>query len=142
VHPGATESSWATHFTSRVWAAKTLPANFQAISKPKMKQAFDNIGAVLKAAGMAPTDVVRVQLYLTDGATFERMNVVYKAYFSNRPTRTTVASPHLWARVTSKSQLPPESSRRTSSSSNDLFSASLLILLVVLSIAGAIAYPC
>ncbi len=36
-------------------------------------------------------DVVSVQVYLTDGATFERMNTVYKAYFKEpRPTRTTV----------------------------------------------------
>jgi 2-iminobutanoate/2-iminopropanoate deaminase len=57
----------------------------------EVKQALDNIGAVLKAAGMSAGDVVSVQVYLTDGATFERMNVVYKAYFKDpRPTRTTV----------------------------------------------------
>jgi enamine deaminase RidA (YjgF/YER057c/UK114 family) len=40
---------------------------------------------------MSPEDVVSVQVYLTDGTTFERMNAVYKAYFKDpRPTRTTV----------------------------------------------------
>ena len=40
---------------------------------------------------MAAGDVVSVQVYLTDAATFERMNVVYKAFFKDpRPTRTTV----------------------------------------------------
>jgi 2-iminobutanoate/2-iminopropanoate deaminase len=68
-------------------AAGKIPGDFDA----EVKQALDNIGAVLKAAGMSPADVVSVQVYLTDGATFERMNIVYKAYFSDpRPTRTTV----------------------------------------------------
>lgn len=68
-------------------AAGKIPGDFES----EVKQALDNIGAVLKAAGMAPEDVVSVQVYLTDAATFERMNVVYKAYFTDpRPTRTTV----------------------------------------------------
>jgi 2-iminobutanoate/2-iminopropanoate deaminase len=57
----------------------------------EVKQALNNIGVVLKAAGMSSGDVVSVQVYLTDSATFERMNAVYKAYFKDpRPTRTTV----------------------------------------------------
>ena len=57
----------------------------------EVKQALDNIGAVLKAADMSPTDVVSVQVYLTDAATFQRMNTVYRDYFKEpRPTRTTV----------------------------------------------------
>ena len=40
---------------------------------------------------MSPADVVSMQVYLTDVATFERMNAVYKSYFKDpRPTRTTV----------------------------------------------------
>jgi 2-iminobutanoate/2-iminopropanoate deaminase len=68
-------------------AAGKIPGSFET----EVKQALDNIGAVLKAAGMSPGDVVSVQVYLTDVATFERMNAVYKAYFKDpRPTRTTV----------------------------------------------------
>jgi 2-iminobutanoate/2-iminopropanoate deaminase len=64
-----------------------IPADFEA----EVKQALDNIGAVLDAAGMSPADVVSVQVYLTDGALFQRMNAVYTAYFKDpRPTRTTV----------------------------------------------------
>ena len=56
-----------------------------------MKQCLDNIGAVLKAAGMSPADVVSTQVYLTDGAKFQRMNAVYTSYFKDpRPTTTTV----------------------------------------------------
>ena len=68
-------------------AAGKIPGDFDA----EVKQSLNNIGAVLKAAGMSPDNVVSVQVYLTDGATFERMNAVYKAYFNDpRPTRTTV----------------------------------------------------
>jgi 2-iminobutanoate/2-iminopropanoate deaminase len=68
-------------------SAGKIPGNFEA----EAKQSLENIGVVLKAAGMSPNDVVSVQVYLTDVATFERMNAVYKAYFKDpRPTRTTV----------------------------------------------------
>jgi 2-iminobutanoate/2-iminopropanoate deaminase len=68
-------------------AAGQIPASFEA----EMKQSLENIGAVLKEAGMSPADVVSVQVYLTDGALFDRMNTVYKAHFPDpKPTRTTV----------------------------------------------------
>lgn len=64
-----------------------LPADFEG----EVKQSLDNIGAVLKEAGMTPADVVSVQVYLTDGELFQRMNAVYRSYFDDpRPTRTTV----------------------------------------------------
>jgi 2-iminobutanoate/2-iminopropanoate deaminase len=64
-----------------------IPGTFEA----EVKQALDNIGVVLKEAGMSPADVVSVQVYLTDGALFPRMNAVYTQYFQDpRPTRTTV----------------------------------------------------
>ena len=64
-----------------------IPGDFEA----EVKQSLNNIGAVLKAAGMSPDDVVSVQVYLTDVSTFEKMNAVYKSYFKDpRPTRTTV----------------------------------------------------
>ena len=68
-------------------AAGKIPVDFDA----EVKQSLDNIGAVLQAAGMSPADVVSVQVYLTDGAKFPRMNAVYTSYFKDpRPTRTTV----------------------------------------------------
>jgi 2-iminobutanoate/2-iminopropanoate deaminase len=64
-----------------------IPKDFET----EVKQALDNVGAILKAAGMSPADVVSVQVYLTDVATFQRMNAVYTGYFKEpRPTRTTV----------------------------------------------------
>jgi 2-iminobutanoate/2-iminopropanoate deaminase len=68
-------------------AAGKIPATFEA----EVKQSLDNINAVLKEAGMTLSDVVSVQVYLTDGALFDRMNTVYKATFKDpKPTRTTV----------------------------------------------------
>ena len=68
-------------------ATGKVPSEFEA----EVKQSLDNIGAVLKAADMTPSDVVSVQVYLTDAANFARMNTVYTSYFKDpRPTRTTV----------------------------------------------------
>jgi 2-iminobutanoate/2-iminopropanoate deaminase len=68
-------------------ASGKVPAEFEA----EVKQALDNVGVVLKEAGMSPADVVSVQVYLSDGALFPRMNAVYTQYFQDpRPTRTTV----------------------------------------------------
>ncbi|HVO09494.1 MAG TPA: RidA family protein [Vicinamibacteria bacterium] len=68
-------------------ASGRIPSEFEA----EVKQALDNIGVVLKEAGMTPADVVSVQVYLTDGALFQRMNAVYTKFFQDpRPTRTTV----------------------------------------------------
>ena len=68
-------------------AAGKIPETFEA----EMKQSLVNITAVLKEAGMSLADVVSVQVYLTDGALFDRMNTVYKATFPDpKPTRTTV----------------------------------------------------
>ena len=73
-------------------AAGKIPSEFEA----EVKQALDNIGAVLKEGGVSPSDVVSVQVYLTDVAMFERMNKVYRAYFQDpRPTRTTVVVANL-----------------------------------------------
>jgi 2-iminobutanoate/2-iminopropanoate deaminase len=64
-----------------------IPDDFEA----EMKQTLDNIDAVLKAAGMTSADVVSVQVYLSDGELFQRMNTVYRSFFKDpRPTRTTV----------------------------------------------------
>ena len=68
-------------------AAGQIPSDFDA----EVKQSLENIGAILRAGGMSPADVVSVQVYLTDAAKFQRMNGVYTDFFKDpRPTRTTV----------------------------------------------------
>ena len=64
----------------------------------EMKQALDNIGAVLKGAGMGYQDVVSVTVFLTDMDLFQRMNAVYTTYFHDpMPARTTVGVTRLAA---------------------------------------------
>jgi len=67
--------------------AGAFPGDFEG----ELKQAFENIGAVLKAAGMNFDNVVAVTVYLSDMDLFPRMNAVYSTYFHEPlPTRSTV----------------------------------------------------
>jgi len=64
-----------------------IPADFES----EVRNALDNAGLVLKAAGLGFEDAVAVQVYLTDMDLFPRMNTVYATYFKDpRPARTTV----------------------------------------------------
>jgi reactive intermediate/imine deaminase len=64
-----------------------IPEDFEA----EVRQTLDNIGLVLKEAGMSFDNAVTVQVYLTDMSLFPRMNAVYTTYFKEpRPARTTV----------------------------------------------------
>lgn len=57
----------------------------------EVKTTLNNIGIILKEAKMDFSDVVAVQVYLTDMELFNRMNAVYTTYFKDpRPARTTV----------------------------------------------------
>jgi 2-iminobutanoate/2-iminopropanoate deaminase len=64
-----------------------LPADFEA----EAKQCFDNVGLILKEAGMSFDNAVAVEVYLTDMSLFARMNAIYTTYFTEpRPARATV----------------------------------------------------
>jgi 2-iminobutanoate/2-iminopropanoate deaminase len=64
-----------------------VPRDFEK----EVQQVLEKIGVILKAADMQYSDVVSVQVYLTDMKLFERMNAVYRSYFPEpRPTRTIV----------------------------------------------------
>ena len=55
------------------------------------RQAFDNIKAVVAAAGGTMDDIVRVGLYLTDLSQFGEVNAVMAEYFSQPyPARSTI----------------------------------------------------
>jgi 2-iminobutanoate/2-iminopropanoate deaminase len=57
----------------------------------EVRSCLRNVGSVLEAAGMGFSDVVAVQVYLTDIDLFQRMNAVYmEAFKEARPTRTTL----------------------------------------------------
>lgn len=89
-------------FSPGVWAGDTLyvagqigsdlktgkvPENFE----DEVKTCLENIGIILKEAGLGYDDVVTVNVYLTDMTLFPRMNAVYTTFFREpRPARTTV----------------------------------------------------
>src|SRR4051812_48868560 len=55
------------------------------------RQVFQNLGAILEAAGASFADVARTTVYLADMADFTAMNEVYATFFeSPAPARSTV----------------------------------------------------
>jgi 2-iminobutanoate/2-iminopropanoate deaminase len=67
--------------------AGKIPDKFE----DEVRSCLHNVGTVLQAAGMDFSDVVAVQVYLTDMDLFQRMNAVYMEVFKEpRPTRTTL----------------------------------------------------
>jgi 2-iminobutanoate/2-iminopropanoate deaminase len=55
------------------------------------RRAMDNLGALLKAAGLSFDHVVRTTVFLADMNDFAVMNEVYASYFTDpRPARATV----------------------------------------------------
>lgn len=68
----------------------------------EVRRSFENVGLVLKAAGMDYRNVVSVQIYMTDLSQFAVMNAIYRNYFKDPlPARTTlgVAALSLGARI-------------------------------------------
>jgi 2-iminobutanoate/2-iminopropanoate deaminase len=57
---------------------------------PQTRQVLDNLKATVESLGCSFDDVVKVNVYLVDIEDFAQMNEVYKEYFSEPPTRTTV----------------------------------------------------
>ena len=60
------------------------------------RRAMDNLGALLKAAGLSFTDVVRTTVFLADMNDFAAVNEVYASYFGDpKPARVTVQAARL-----------------------------------------------
>ena len=60
------------------------------------KQVFENIKAVLAAAGCSLQDVAKSTVYLKDMGDFAKMNAVYEAAFApHKPARTTIQAAKL-----------------------------------------------
>lgn len=49
------------------------------------KQVLENLGAVLRAAGMDYSDVVQATVYMTDMENYGRINEIYANYFKDMP---------------------------------------------------------
>ena len=58
----------------------------------QVRQAFENLKAILDAAGLTLDHVVKTTVFLQDMADFAEMNDLYGGYFQGTPpARTTVA---------------------------------------------------
>lgn len=57
---------------------------------PQTHQVLDNLKAIVEELGSSFDDVVKVNIYLVNIQDFGGMNEVYKGYFPDPPTRTTV----------------------------------------------------
>ena len=55
------------------------------------RQVFENIKAILEAAGVSLDRVVKTTIFLADVDDFAAVNAVYAEYFTSRPARSTVA---------------------------------------------------
>jgi 2-iminobutanoate/2-iminopropanoate deaminase len=53
--------------------------------KEQTRQVLDNLGAVLKEAGMDYNDVVSVTVFMDDIDNYAQINQVYAEYFKERP---------------------------------------------------------
>jgi len=55
------------------------------------RQMLENVGRLLRAAGLDYADVVKCTVYLRDFSEFAEMNAVYREFFASEPpTRATV----------------------------------------------------
>lgn len=55
-------------------------------------QSMENLGAILRAAGLDYSNVVKVTVFLRDMAIYKELNAVYERYMANPfPARTAVA---------------------------------------------------
>ena len=58
----------------------------------QVKRVFENLKAVLTAAGTDFSRVLKATVYLTSMSDFQAMNAIYASYFGDhKPARTTVA---------------------------------------------------
>jgi 2-iminobutanoate/2-iminopropanoate deaminase len=58
---------------------------------PETRAMLDNVGRLLRAAGLDYADVVKATVYLRDFGEFAEFNTVYREYFPTEPpTRATV----------------------------------------------------
>lgn len=62
-------------------------------TEAEARRALDNLGAVLKDAGLSYKDVVKTTIFMTDVGEFAKVNEVYGRYFTDvkvPPARSTV----------------------------------------------------
>ncbi|MBR5706024.1 MAG: RidA family protein [Bacteroidaceae bacterium] len=85
--------SQGVNLNGTVFVSGQLPVNPADGSMPagielQTRQSLDNIGAILKEAGLSYNDIVKTTVLLADLADFGAMNAVYAEYFpQDKPAR-------------------------------------------------------
>ena len=84
-------------FVSGHTGSDPITREFSSDAREQTRLAFENIEAVLKAAGASMADVVKATVFMTDmAADFSAMNEVFKSVFPDSPpARSTVGVAHL-----------------------------------------------
>ena len=89
--------SQATQFGNMLFISGQIPLDpktgnlVQDDIKTETRQVMDNLKAVLQAAGMDFTNVLKTSIFLMDMGQFGQVNEVYGTYFTdNPPARETV----------------------------------------------------
>jgi 2-iminobutanoate/2-iminopropanoate deaminase len=89
--------SQATQFGNLLFISGQIPLDpktgnlVQDDIKTETQRVMDNLNAILQAAGMDFTNVLKTSIFLTDMGQFGQVNEVYGTYFTdNAPARETV----------------------------------------------------
>lgn len=71
--------------------AKKADGSMAASTDDQLRQCFENIKALVEAAGLTMEHVVMAQVYLTDAKKEDTLNLVWKEFFPNNPpARSTI----------------------------------------------------
>ena len=83
------------HFTKLTFSS-TIRAQFRGDIRAQTARVFENLSAVLTAAGSGLDRVVKTTVFLADMNEFAAMNEVYASYFgAHKPARSTVQAARL-----------------------------------------------
>ncbi len=79
-----------------VFSSGQIPVNPETGEIPEgieaqARQSCENVGAILKAAGIGYEQVIKTTCFLADMADFGAFNQVYEEFFVSRPARSCVA---------------------------------------------------
>jgi len=80
--------SQAVQVGNQVYISGQIPLNPQTMTMvendidAEIRQVFDNLGAILAAAGGSFSDIVKLNVYVTDLANFPRINEIMAEYFA------------------------------------------------------------
>lgn len=90
--------SQAVQFGQMLYCSGQIPINpktnevVKGSVEEQTKLVMENVGAVLRAAGLGFEDVIKASIFITDMSNFPRINEVYAKYFPEvAPARSCVA---------------------------------------------------